>query len=55
MKVYIVLCEGRGSFAADTTVEKVFLDEAKAYNFAVEENRKYSSFYHSVTEKEVEE
>lgn len=53
MKVFIVLSES-GEYTPLTTVEKVFLDENQAYNFADEQNSKYHHFHHYVEEREVE-
>ena len=54
MKVFIVTYETSG-YTPLKGVEKVFLDEDKAYEFAEEENAKNYSIYHEVVEREVEE
>ena len=53
MKVFIVLSES-GEYTPLITVEKVFLNENQAYNFADEQNSKHHHFYFYVEEKEVE-
>ena len=53
MKVFIVLCE-TGAYFPLTSVDKVFLDENKAYTFADEQNSKYPYFNFLVEEREVE-
>lgn len=55
MKVYIVMCDEPDDFMGTftTTVEKVFLDEAKAKEYAKNENKHYTSFFY-VEEMEVE-
>lgn len=55
MKVYVVMCDEHDGFGGTcTSVEKVFLDEAKAEEYAKNENKRFSSFYSYVLEREVE-
>ena len=54
MKIFIVLCE-EGGYDPITTVEKVFLNESKAYKFATEQNCKFHYFRYWVEEREAEE
>ena len=55
MKVYIVMCdEPDGCMGTCTTLEKVFLDEAKAEEYVKNENKHYTSFYYYVLERDVE-
>lgn len=54
MTVYIVTYE-TGGYTSLKGIEKVFLDEDKAYKFAEEQNAKNYSIYHEVEEREVEE
>ena len=55
MKVYIVMCdepdEEGGTY---TTLDKVFWDEAKAEEYAKNENKHYTIFHFYVEEMEVE-
>ena len=55
MKVYIVLCDEPDGYGGTcTTLDKVFLDEAKAEEYAKNENKRFSSFPFDVYERDVE-
>ena len=55
MKVYIVMCDEPDGYGGTcTTLEKVFLDEGKAEEYAKNENKRFSSFHSFVLEREVE-
>lgn len=55
MKVYIVMCEEPEEYVGIcTTLDRVFLDEAKAEEYVKNENKRFSCFYSYVEEMEVE-
>lgn len=55
MKVYIVMCEEPDGYGGIyTTLDRVFSDEAKAEEYVKNENKRYTSFYYYVVERDVE-
>lgn len=53
--VYIVMCDEHYFGSSATSVEKVFMDEKKAEECATALNKQFSSFWHYVINREVEE
>lgn len=51
--VYLVMCEDK--YDSTTSVEKVFTNEKKAEECAMVLNKQFSSFWHYVIKREVEE
>ena len=53
--VYLVMCDERYGSDLSTTVEKIFTNKKKAEECATALNKQFSSFFHYVIDREVEE
>ena len=53
--VYVVMCEERYGDGYSTSIEKIFANEKKAEECATALNKQFSSFWHYVINREVEE